>query len=176
MQYGDLLAEQLTSDEHIIATPDLAMLVNEFGLDFAMAFQILRPRLNAEFDRAKGEEKAAVQKRLAAEKQALIQRIASPIKEVPTLLPLPASPSTNFDHEDTGDTIMEDGREDGLDSVDGVALIPPPKSATVRHIRAATLLADDVQARQKVWWPSALTLTMQQARSMLPQEVNDIMR
>ena len=149
------------------------MLVNDFGLDFAMAFQILRPRLNAEFDRVKAEEKAAVQKRLAAEKQALSQRIASPTEEASPALPLPVSPSAHFDNEDSGDTIMEDGKEDG---VDGVSLIPPPKSAAVCEIEQQHHLLMYMQTRQKVWWPSALTLTMQQARSMLPQEVNDIMR
>lgn len=131
-QYGDLLSEQLTSDEHINLTPDLVMLVNEFGLDFAMAFQILRPRLNAELERVKSEEKAAVQKRLAAEKQALSQRIASPTKEASPALPSPKSAAIQLDGEEAGDIVMEDGKEELVNGT--ITLIPPPKSTSVSGI------------------------------------------
>ena len=53
IQYGDLLAEQLTPEEHISLTPDLKTLVSDFGLEFPMAFQILRSRLNDELARVK---------------------------------------------------------------------------------------------------------------------------
>ena len=132
-QYGDLLSEQLSSEEQIASTPDLSALVRDFGLDFAMAFQILRPRLNAELEKVKSDEKAAVHKRLAAEKQVLSLRINSPTKETSPALPSPKSPSLQLDGEDAQDVLMEDVKEVEANGVNGTSIssIPPPKLTSV---------------------------------------------
>ncbi|WWD09899.1 hypothetical protein V865_008028 [Kwoniella europaea PYCC6329] len=69
MQFGDFLVEQLSSEEQLSGTPNLQELVNDFGLESGIAFQILRPRLNAELERAKAERDADVKKRLEAERR-----------------------------------------------------------------------------------------------------------
>lgn len=51
VQYGELLRRNFSDEEHIAHTPDLYELVEEFGLDFAQAFQVLRPRLKAEMQK-----------------------------------------------------------------------------------------------------------------------------
>lgn len=65
------MAEQLSASEHIERTPDLKELVSEYHLDFAQAFQILRPKLNAEMERVRAEEKAAMKIKLESAKQSL---------------------------------------------------------------------------------------------------------
>lgn len=131
------------------------MLVNDFGLEFAMAFQILRPRLNAELDRIRSEEKAAVQKRLAAEKQALSQRIASPTKEVP---PSPKTVSMQLDDE-LGD-IVEDVKEEMANGM----LIPPPRS--VRPVSSPSLTAGRLVRRYGGRPLSLLRCTKREACSL----------
>ena len=106
--------------------------MNEFGLDFALAFQILRPRLNAELDRAKSEEKAAVQKRLAAEKEALSQRNASPTsptKDMSPALPSPKSALMSLEGDEQGDITMVESKE--LMGNDFTLNVPPPKLVNV---------------------------------------------
>ena len=125
IQYGELLAEQLTPDEHILSTPDLASLVSDFGLDFAMAFQILRPHLNAELDRVKARKEAAMRLKIAAAKEEGV-RIMSPSKDS-TPLPSPISPSMQLENED-GDVAM--GGVNGDAGQNGVS-IPGPKLSAV---------------------------------------------
>ncbi|KAK4687040.1 THO complex subunit 2, partial [Tremellales sp. Uapishka_1] len=146
IQYGDLLADQLSPEEHIATIPDLATLVSDFGLEYGMAFQILRPRLNAEVDKAKSLDKAAVHRRLVAEKEALSQKrvVITPADDVEV-----HSPSKK------DDVVMEEEAEKVADVQNVPALRP--------------------SSRAKVWWPSALTDTMQQARSLLPSDVNDVL-
>jgi THO complex subunit 2 len=132
IQYSDLLSEQLSSDEHISLIPDLTSLVEDYGLDFAMAFQIIRPRLYAELERAKDEDKAAVQKRLLAERQALEARINSPSKEE---TPLPSSPKVEGMQmdEEVQEAVLEDaGEGKEVPKTADVSSVPPPKFAAVR--------------------------------------------
>ncbi len=111
-----------------------------------MAFQILRPRLHAELDRVKMEEKAAVQKRLAAEKEALSQRTASPTKDVSPALPSPKSASMQLDGDESGDVVMEDGKEV---VPNGTALsIPPPKNANVSVTALLLSLLNEMDVRR----------------------------
>ena len=80
-----------------------------------------------------------MQKRLAAEKQAMSQRIASPTKEVSPILPSPRTASIQLEAEETGYVTMDDMKEDGAN---GLALsIPPPRSANVRYHQRRFLLA-----------------------------------
>ncbi|RSH93955.1 hypothetical protein EHS25_006608 [Saitozyma podzolica] len=111
IQYGDLLSEQLTSVEHTTLTPELASLVQDFGLDFAMAFQVLRPRLQAELERAREEDKAAVQKRLLAEKQALEARNNSPTKETTPLPGTPAAEAMEVDGGEGQEVVLEESKD-----------------------------------------------------------------
>ncbi|OCF36409.1 hypothetical protein I316_01658 [Kwoniella heveanensis BCC8398] len=160
MQFGDFLVEQLSSEEHMSTTPDLVELVEKFNLEYGMAFQILRPRLNAELERMKSDEKAAFQKRLLAEKKAMTDRLASPSKEE-TPLPSPPKSATPLP-EDMGDVNMEDVKVEQVNGdkpAEEVVAVPAPRSA----------------GKAKAWWPSALTSTMQQARRLLPREANEVM-
>lgn len=131
IQYGDLLSEQLSSKEHIDRTPDLESLVSEYGLDFAQAFQILRPKLNAEMDKYRAEEKAAMAAKLDAEKRSLDIKINSPSQ--PTT-PLPSSPKIEALQVDGEDT---EGSEDGSE--------PPTPTAA--------LMSSVPLPRGKVSWP-----------------------
>ncbi|WVQ98958.1 hypothetical protein IAU59_006090 [Kwoniella sp. CBS 9459] len=161
MQFGDFLVEQLSSEEHMSTTPDLSELVEEFNLEYGMAFQILRPRLNAELERMRSDEKAAFQKRLLAEKKAMTDRLASPQKEG-TPLPSPPKSATPLP-EDTEDVNMEEIKVEQVNgdklAEGGAVVVPAPRSA----------------GKAKAWWPSALTATMQQARRLLPREANEVM-
>lgn len=124
IQYGDLLSEQLSSAEHIKRTPDLESLVSEYGLDFAQAFQILRPKLNAEIDKTRAEEKAAMAAKLDAEKRALEVKVSSPSQ--PTT-PLPSSPKIETMQVDEEDA---DGSEYGSEP-------PTPTSALTSSVPLA---------------------------------------
>ncbi|KAL7424172.1 THO2 plays a role in transcriptional elongation [Cryptotrichosporon argae] len=151
IQYGDLLSEQLTPDEHIALTPDLTALVSDFGLDYANAFQILRARLNAALEKTREEDKANIQNRLKTEKE----KLGSPI-QAETPLP-PSTPMTPMSM--SGD--MEVEGDDDVKADDGaISTVPVPKTST---------------GRPKTWWPSALEKTMRQARALLPQHVNSVL-
>ena len=104
-----------------------------------MAFQVLRPRLNAELDRVRSErlaaKQAAMHSRLLAEKQVLSARLNSPTKEG---TPLPLSPKSSamiLDGEDGQDVIIEDKTEDDSLKTADILTIPPPKAAGVSGLR-----------------------------------------
>ncbi|WVN86680.1 uncharacterized protein L203_101852 [Cryptococcus depauperatus CBS 7841] len=165
IQFGDFLVDHLTSDEHITLTPNLQQLIVSYGLEYGTAFQILRPRLNVEIGRVKMEEKAAVQARLTAAKKAISEKDkstpASPQKEGSPALPVetstPSTPTVKLTLTpvvtEGEDVIMEETDKNGLN-------VPPPKNQS---------------GKGKMWWPSALTPTMQQTRKLLPREANEIM-
>lgn len=126
------MSEQLTSVEHITLTPELASLVQDFGLDFAMAFQVLRPRLQAELERAREEDKAAVQKRLLAEKQALEARNNSPTKEATPLPGTPAAEAMEVDGGEGQEVVLEESKDgEEVPKTAEILTVPPPKSALV---------------------------------------------
>lgn len=132
------MTEQLSSNEHIDLTPELSSLVSEFGLDFAMAFTILRPRINAELEKAATEEKAALQKRLQAEKDSLTQKIMSPVQAAsPILPPSPTTAASVFSmmEGDDGDVAMEDIKVEGANGE--VSSVPAPRIAKVFHCPGA---------------------------------------
>ncbi|AFR93442.1 THO complex subunit 2 [Cryptococcus neoformans C23] len=162
VQFGDFLVDYLTSDEHIALTPDLQQLVVDFGLEYGMAFQILRPRLNAEIERARVEEKAAVQARLEAAKKAMSEkeRTGSPQKvESPAFPGSPTTPSLQITPGATpGPGEIEDVVMEEIEK--GALSVPAPKT---------------LSSKGKMWWPSALTATMQQTRKLLPREANEVM-
>lgn len=162
VQFGDFLVDYLTSDEHIVLTPDLQQLVVDFGLEYGMAFQILRPRLNAEIERARVEEKAAVQARLEAAKKAMSEkeRTGSPQKvESPAFPRSPTTPSLQITPGATpGPGEIEDVVMEEIEK--GALSVPAPKT---------------LSSKGKMWWPSALTATMQQTRKLLPREANEVM-
>jgi THO complex subunit 2 len=89
----------LASVEHINRTPDLDSLVTEFGLDFAQAFQILRPKLNAEMDRVRAEEKAEIATKVDAANQALSLK-GSPSQSTTPLVSSPRVEAMQVDGED----------------------------------------------------------------------------
>ncbi|WWD16138.1 hypothetical protein CI109_100563 [Kwoniella shandongensis] len=162
VQFGDFLVEQLSSEEHMSLTPDLIELVNDFGLEYGMAFQILRPRLNSELEKMKSEEKAAVQKRLLAEKKAMSERTNSPSTGAEgTPLPVPAAAQAEGD-----DVVMEEVKEEQVNG-NGEAE-KPNESITIPGSKA-------VGGKAKLWWPAALTSTMQQARKLLPRDANEVL-
>lgn len=126
IQYGELLAEHLSSDEHINATPNLGSLVSEFDLDFVMAFQILRPRLNAELQKAKSAKEAAMRLKIAAAKEA--GTIASPIRDS---TPLPSPTLSTKDLPEDGDVAMKEEQNGDQDH----STIPAPKATSVSEFR-----------------------------------------
>lgn len=65
LQYSELLTEHLPPSEHISLIPDLVSLVHDFALGYPIAFQVLRPRLTAQLDQVKAEEKVLRQRKLA---------------------------------------------------------------------------------------------------------------
>ncbi|KAK8869600.1 hypothetical protein IAR55_000167 [Kwoniella newhampshirensis] len=159
VQFGDFLVEQLSSEEHMTLTPDLIELVNDFGLEYGMAFQILRPRLNAELEKMRADEKAAVQQRLLAEKKAMADRTNSPSTGNEGT-PLPFSPAAQVEGEDV---TMEDVKEEHVNG-NGDAEKP-----------TEVLSSAGPKGKLKLWWPAALTPTMQQARKLLPRDANEVM-
>lgn len=122
------MAEQLSGEEHIAKIPDLIALVSDFHLDYAMAFQILRPKLKAEFEKIRSDEKAAVQKRLIAEKLVLNAKLNSPTSAT---TPLPASPtaSTAEGEEETMQEASGVGGEEDVKMTDPSA-VPPPRAVS----------------------------------------------
>ncbi|EIW70014.1 hypothetical protein TREMEDRAFT_29485 [Tremella mesenterica DSM 1558] len=157
IQYSDLLSEHLLPEEHVMLTPDLTSLVNDFGLEYSMAFQILRPKLNAQLAKAKEQDKEAVQRKLQLERL----KALSPNKESMQIpLPVtPKSPSMEIEGElspaqsPIGDVSM-------TESLNGTSIsLPPPK----------------LKQKSRGWFPVALTTTAQQAKGMLPPNVNEIM-
>lgn len=134
IQYGELLAEQLSGEEHIVKIPDLVALVSDFHLDYAMAFQILRPKLKAEFEKIRLDEKAAVQKRLMAEKMVLNAKLNSPTSAT---TPLPASPtaSTAAGEDETMQEPNGAAGEEDVKMADPSA-VPPPKAVSLVKVRS----------------------------------------
>ncbi|WVR05355.1 hypothetical protein IAU60_002369 [Kwoniella sp. DSM 27419] len=158
MQFGDFLVEQLSSEEQMSGIPDLAELVKDFGLEFGTAFQILRPRLNAELERVKADEKAAIQKRLLAEKEAMNGRLQSPsVEEV-------GEPSIGSQTTPQLDVVMAEAVK--AETVDGPQLASSANGGTVPEPKPA---------KPKLGWPSALQQTIDQAKELIPKEANDIM-
>ncbi|KAI9637923.1 transcription factor/nuclear export subunit protein 2-domain-containing protein [Dioszegia hungarica] len=157
IQYGDLLSEQLLSSEHIERTPDLQSLVSEYGLDFAQAFQILRPKLDAQMEKARSAEKASMNAKLDAAKLAIGGARASLSPGQPTTpLGSPRIEGMQIDAEDGEGS--EFGSEPATPSSAVMPSIPLPQKGA-----------------RKRWWPSALTSTMHQANTLLPIEVKGIM-
>nr|XP_018263621.1 uncharacterized protein I303_03491 [Kwoniella dejecticola CBS 10117]OBR85779.1 hypothetical protein I303_03491 [Kwoniella dejecticola CBS 10117] len=150
MQFGDFLVEQLSSEEQLASTPSLQELVEDFGLEYGMAFQILRPKLNAELDKAKAEHDANLKKRLEAERKAGTERLASPAVD-PTKMPV--SPLAATLQSETEDVIMEDIKNE--------------------HPNGDVASATKAGGKGKPWWPIPLTATMKQAKALLPQDVNE---
>ncbi|TYJ56712.1 hypothetical protein B9479_002643 [Cryptococcus floricola] len=171
IQFGDFLVDNLTSNEHVNLTPDLQQLYEDFGLEYGMAFQILRPRLNAGIEKSRQEEKAAVQARLDAARKAMNGKDAeqsatasasgatspskaedsplAPGSPVPSTPPMVSTPAPEGD-----DVVMGDG-----ENIVSAGTVPVPKAGS----------------KAKAWWPSALTSTMHQTRQLLPKDANDVM-
>ena len=105
-------------------TPDLATLVSDYGLDFSIAFLLLRPRLNAELDRAKAAREAAMRLKLAAAKdEGLRGSSPSPSQEntpSPSPLASPMSPAM-----ETDDKVIDFKLPNGADQP---ISIPAPKT------------------------------------------------
>jgi THO complex subunit 2 len=91
IQYGDLLGEQLTSDELINSVPDFATLTNDFGLDYTMAFQVLRARLHAQITKDDDDKLALLREKLKAQKEASTGN-AGTGTITPPISPTPATP------------------------------------------------------------------------------------
>ena len=168
IQYGDLLSEQLRPDEHIALTPDLTTLIADEALDFHLAFRILRPKLNAlynqEIDDRRRAKVAALQLKLKAEKDGSIpspSQVNTPLSASPS----PNMPSTPLPNDD-----------ETMDGSNGPALgssIPAPKtvvSDTLFRMGCAELQA------MKIRFAASLRETMEQASTLLPAEVNGVMK
>lgn len=89
IQYGDLLSEQLTPDELINYIPDFATLTNDFGLDYNMAFQVLRSRLHAQITREDDDKLTLLREKLKAQKEATANGTGT---LTPPLSPTPITP------------------------------------------------------------------------------------
>ncbi|WVQ78452.1 hypothetical protein IAT38_000538 [Cryptococcus sp. DSM 104549] len=166
IQYGDFLNEYLSADDHVNTTSDLFELITEYNLEYGMAFQILRPRLTAEIDRAKLEDKATAQKRIQQAKRMMSDRSGSePLSELSAdyfappspLSPVVATVPTPGSTLEGDDVAMEDGEKEKV----AEQSVPAPKAASVKP--------------RTVWWPAALTPTMSTAKKLLPKEVNEVM-
>ncbi|WWC89783.1 uncharacterized protein L201_004709 [Kwoniella dendrophila CBS 6074] len=153
MQFGDFLVEQLSSQEQLAGSLSLEELVNEFGLEYGIAFQILRPRLNAEIERIKAEREADVKKRIEAERKLKDGRVNSPATENSAL---PATPPKAATPQLDGDDVVMD--EINPEQLNGETM-PVPKNG----------------GKAKPWWPPAMTATMRQAKNLLPDEVSSIL-
>lgn len=91
LQYGDLLSEQLGPEELINLIPDLATLTDDFGLDYGMAFQVLRARLKVQIAREDDNKLALLRERLKAQKEASANN-ANGGTLTPPLSPTPKTP------------------------------------------------------------------------------------
>jgi THO complex subunit 2 len=89
IQYGDLLGEQLTPDELVNSVPDFATLTNDFGLDYSMAFQILRSRLRTQITKEDDDKLALLREKLKAQKGASTNATGT---LTPPLSPTPVTP------------------------------------------------------------------------------------
>jgi THO complex subunit 2 len=89
IQYGDLLSEQLTPDELINYIPDFATLTNDFGLDYNMAFQVLRSRLHAQITREDDDKLNLLREKLKAQREATANATGT---LTPPLSPTPITP------------------------------------------------------------------------------------
>lgn len=130
----------MTADEHIGLTPDFSDLVNDFGLDYSMAFQLLRPKLNALMVRSKNQDKESVQRRLQAEKLALNLKISSPTspstplpeEESPRSPSSPQSPSMEIDAMELASPTADAAAD--KPAVNGVkqegAMVPAPRAVS----------------------------------------------
>jgi len=163
----------LKPDEHIALTPDLATLVVDGALEFHLAFRILRPKLNAlysqEMDERKKAKIAALQLKLKTEKEGGVpspSRISTPVLS-PS--PSPSMPSTPLPVEDSD--IAMDG---SAVSAEVGSSVSAPKSGVSCDAVDQKDLAD-IQT-VKVKFPSSLRQVMEQASTLLPAEVNGVMK
>jgi hypothetical protein len=69
--------------------PDFATLTNDFGLDYNMAFQVLRSRLHAQITREDDEKLTLLREKLKAQKEATANATGS---LTPPLSPTPITP------------------------------------------------------------------------------------
>jgi hypothetical protein len=130
IQYGDLLGEQLTPDELVNSVPDFATLTNDFGLDYSMAFQILRSRLRTQITKEDDDKLALLREKLKAQKGASTNATGT---LTPPLSPTPVTPPLFF-------TELPEEKATG-DQPNGVSVPGPKQVSHARPTRDSDLMA-----------------------------------
>jgi hypothetical protein len=127
-------------EEHLDLIPDLAELVNDFKLDFALAFQIIRPKLNAAYERNRQEDRNRMEAKLAAEKERAAAEVqnstSSEIAGLKSPLVSPSSPTLQFE------TLHGESEVNGTAGENTSHGVPPPKTASVSYPSSSAMLAD----------------------------------
>lgn len=85
-----MLGDQLHTDELINLIPDFATLTEDFGLDYSMAFQVLRARLRVQIVNEDNDKLALLRERLKAQKEASAAGAGGTV--TPPLSPTPVTP------------------------------------------------------------------------------------
>jgi THO complex subunit 2 len=121
-----LLAEQLSTEELINLIPDLATLIEDFGLDYGMAFQVLRARLKVQIAREDNDKLTLLRERLKAQKEASSNNLNTNGGTLtPPLSPTPLTPPLaviTLPDGSKADTDM-DGAQPNGESVPGPKMV-----------------------------------------------------
>lgn len=121
------MGDQLTIDELVSLVPDFSTLTEDFGLDYALAFQIIRPRLRAQIQKDDRDKLAILKERLLAQKEAAKTNGTAVI--TPPLSPVPLTPPLSPSADQTIKELASHG-----DQPNGVT-VPAPKTVRVNCSR-----------------------------------------